>query len=67
MDISKQRIRKVEIKMRKACVQLGLEFVFGPILKDEKTKDGSFSSGSSIVDNDPIIKDLDKKTNDLWI
>ena len=53
--------------MRKACVQLGLEFVFGPILKDEKTKDGSFSSGSSIVDNDPIIKDLDKKTNDLWI
>lgn len=53
--------------MKKAVVQIGLEFVFGPILKDDQLEDGSFSCGSSIVDNDEIVKNLDKQTNDLWI
>jgi len=53
--------------MKKAVVQIGLEFVFGPILKDDQLEDGSFSCGSPIVDNDPIINDLDKQTNELWV
>lgn len=53
--------------MKKIIIQVGLELVFGPILKNNKLDDGSLSSGSNIVDNDPIINDLDKKTNELWI
>lgn len=53
--------------MKKNVVQIGLEFVFGPILKDDQLEDGTFSCGSKIVDNDEIINDLDKQANDLWI
>lgn len=53
--------------MKKALVQIGLEFVFGPVLKDDQLEDGSFSCGSPIVDNDQIINNLDKQTNKLWV
>lgn len=53
--------------MEKNIVQVGLEFVFGPILKDDQLPDGSFSSGSKLVDNDEIINKLDKEINDLWV
>lgn len=37
-----------------------------PILKDHNFEDGTFSSISPIIDNDPIINKLDKEVNDLW-
>lgn len=52
--------------MDKISIYVGLELVFGPILKDNQLEDGTFSSGSKIVDNDLILKNLDKKINELW-
>lgn len=52
--------------MEKVTILIGLEFIFGPILKDDQLDDGSFSSGSEIVDKDPILNQLDKEANDLW-
>ncbi len=52
--------------MKKVTILLGLELVFGPILRDEQLDDGTFSSGSQLVDNDVILNKLDKETNNLW-
>ena len=52
--------------MDKIAIYVGLELAFGPILKDNQLEDGTFSSGSKIVDNDLIVKNLDKKINELW-
>ena len=52
--------------MDKISIYVGLELVFGPILKNNQLEDRTFSSGSEIVDNDSILKALDKKTNALW-
>lgn len=52
--------------MEKVVILIGLELVFGPILKDNQLEDGSFSSGSKLVDNDETLTKLDKETNDLW-
>ena len=52
--------------MEKVIILIGLEFIFGPILKDDQLEDGSFTSGSKIVDDDPVINKLDKETNELW-
>lgn len=52
--------------MDKISIYVGLELVFGPILKDNQLEDGTFSSGSKIVDNDLVLKNLDKKINELW-
>ena len=35
-------------------------------LKNNQLEDGTFSSGSEIVDNDSVLKTLDKKINELW-
>lgn len=53
-------------RMSKVIIQIGLEFVFGPLLKDEEDEKGNESTGSSIVDKDEIAQSLDKKINDLW-
>ena len=53
--------------MKKMEILIGLEIVFGPILKDLQLEDGTFSSDSPIVDNDPIINKLDEKTNKLCV
>ena len=34
--------------------------------KNNQLEDGTFSSGSEIVDNDSVLKTLDKKINELW-
>ena len=47
--------------MSKVIIQIGLEFVFGPLLKDEEDEKGNESTGSSIVDKDEIAQSLDKK------
>ncbi len=52
--------------MDKISIYVGLELVFGPILKNNQQEDGTFSSGSKIVDDDLVLKNLDKKINDLW-
>lgn len=52
--------------MDKISIYIGLELVFGPILKNNQLEDGTFSSGSKIVDDDSILKNLDKKINELW-
>ena len=52
--------------MEKVTILIGLELVFGPILKDIQLSDGTFSSGSTIVDNDEILNKLDKEVNNLW-
>ena len=49
--------------MSKVIIQIGLEFVFGPLLKDEEDEKGNESTGSSIVDKDEIAQSLDKKIN----
>ena len=46
-------------------ILISLEIVSGQILKDLQLEDGTFSSGSPIVDNDPIINKLDEETNKL--
>ena len=40
--------------MDKISIYVGLELVFGPILKNNQLEDGTFSSGSEIVDNDSV-------------
>ena len=52
--------------MEKVIIQIGLEFIFGPLLRDYEDENGNESSGSAIVDNDPIINSLDKEANELW-
>lgn len=52
--------------MEKVTIQIGLEFIFGPLLRDDEDENGNESSGSTIVDNDPIINSLDKEANELW-
>lgn len=52
--------------MDKILIYVGLELVFGPILKDKQLEDGTFSSGSKIVDDDLVLEKLDKKINELW-
>ncbi len=52
--------------MDKISIYVGLELVFGPILKDYQLEDGTFSSGAKIVDNDLVLKNLEKKINELW-
>lgn len=55
-----------ENNMRKIIIQIGLEFVFGPLLKDDEDENGNESTGSKIVDNDVTAQLLDKEINDLW-
>ncbi len=52
--------------MNKITIYVGLELVFGPILKNNQLEDGTFSSGSKIVDDDLVLGNLDKKINELW-
>ena len=65
MVILKQHIQcRTEVfRMSKVIIQIGLEFVFGPLLKDEEDEKGNESTGSSIVDKDEIAQSLDKKIN----
>ena len=52
--------------MEKDIIQIGLEFVFGPLLKDEVDENGNDSTGVKFVDDDVILQKLDKETSDLW-
>lgn len=52
--------------MDKITIYIGLELVFGPILKNNQQENGTFSSGSKIVDDDLVLKNLDKEINELW-
>lgn len=52
--------------MEKQIIQIGLELVFGPLLRDEEDEFGNESTGVKIVDDDLIIQDIDKKVNELW-
>ena len=52
--------------MDKISIYVGLELVFGPILKNNQLEYGTFSSCSEILDNDSVLKTLDKKINELW-
>lgn len=52
--------------MDKLVIQIGLEFVFGPLLKDEQDEFGNESTGSKLVDNDKLVQSLDKEINILW-
>lgn len=52
--------------MDKQVIQIGLELVFGPLLRDEEDENGNESTGVEIIDNDLIIQEIDKKVNDLW-
>lgn len=54
------------MSQKNTTIYFGLELVWGPILKNEQLDDGTFSSGSSLVDNDEILKKLDEQTNELW-
>lgn len=61
--------KKVKIRgeiMDKISIYVGLELVFGPILKDKQLEDKTFSSGSKIVDDDLVLGNLDMKINELW-
>lgn len=52
--------------MKKMIIQIGLEFVFGPLLKDETDENGNDSTGVKCVDVDLELQKLDKEINDLW-
>ena len=49
--------------MEKDIIQIGLEFVFGPLLKDEVDENGNDSTGVKFVDEDVILQKLDKEKN----
>lgn len=53
------------LEMDKIYIYVWLELVFDPILKNNQLEDGTFSSGSKIVNNDLILKNLYKKINEL--
>lgn len=52
--------------MDKIVIQIGLEFVFGPLLKDEVDEKGNDSTGVKYVDEDVTLQKLDKDISDLW-
>ena len=52
--------------MEKIVIQIGLELAFGPLLKDEEDENGNETTGVKFVDDDEIVKSIDKETNDLW-
>lgn len=52
--------------MEKIFIQIGLELVFGPLLKDVEDANGNESTGSSLLDNDEVAQAIDKETNELW-
>jgi ATP-dependent RNA helicase len=52
--------------MEKQLIQIGLEFVFGPLLKDEVDEIGNDSTGVKLVDDDIELQKLDKKISDIW-
>ncbi|MCQ2087173.1 MAG: hypothetical protein MJZ37_03775 [Bacilli bacterium] len=47
-------------------VLLLLDFLYGPIQGDGDIIDGYFSTDIPIIDNDLVVRDLDKKISDLW-
>ena len=52
--------------MRKKVIQIGLEFVFGPLLKNEDDQNGNPCTGVRIVDENESIQSLDKEIGELW-
>lgn len=52
--------------MKKQLIQIGLELVFGPLLKDEVDENGNDSTGVKLVDDDIQLQNLDKEINELW-
>ena len=52
--------------MNKQVIQIGLELVFGPLLKDEEDENGNESTGVKFVDDDLILQNIDKEVNELW-
>lgn len=52
--------------MKKQLIQIGLEFVFGPLLKDEVDENGNDSTGVKLVDDDVQLQNLDKEISDIW-
>lgn len=52
--------------MEKQLIQIGLEFVFGPLLKDEVDENGNDSTGVKLVDDDIKLQNLDKEISDIW-
>lgn len=52
--------------MAKEIIQIGLELVFGPLLKDEEDENGNEITGIKIIDDDKIVQSLDREANELW-
>jgi len=52
--------------MEKQIIQIGLEFVFGPLLKDNTDEYGNENTGIKIIDNDSICNNLNDEINNLW-
>lgn len=52
--------------MENQVIQIGLEFIFGPIQKYEKDANGKEITGIQVIDNDEITKKLDEEIGDLW-
>ena len=52
--------------MEKQLIQIRLEFVFGPLLKDEVDENGNDSTGVKLVDDDIQLQNLDKEISDIW-
>ena len=52
--------------MEKELIQIGLEFLFGPIQKFEEDVDGNEITGIKVIDEDKITQDLDKEIGEKW-
>ena len=52
--------------MGKELIQIGLEFLFGPIQKFEEDVDGNEITGIKVIDEDRITQELDKEIGEKW-
>ncbi len=52
--------------MDKNLIYVGLEFVFGPLLKDDVDENGNDSTGVKLVDDDIQLQNLDREISDIW-
>jgi len=52
--------------MEKEQLLLSFEFIFGPIQRCEKDKNGNEITGIKVVDSDGEVQKLDKELNSLW-
>lgn len=52
--------------MKKRVLQIGLEFIFGPIQKYKEDEHGNAITGIDAIDKNKDIQTLDREIGELW-